>query len=220
MYDFETLNKPDPLTCLPMQIAAKVLHPRTLEPVSNGTFQSFIRPEVEVEQESLEWHAKARNLTIENTKALWENAPSEKQVWTDFAEFTKRFHTNTKKQSWFSAPIRAGANIIDYDNIIWDRMCKKHGFIDTKRGEQNLAFPRDNLDIQAMLWYWFESYDDGPEKLKMDVLRDYFGIKATTAHDAISDIDDTISILVPFMKLFRRTASSLNFRGALTKKAI
>jgi DNA polymerase III epsilon subunit-like protein len=215
VYDFETVNGTDPRNNHPIQLAAKVLNPRTLEPVNNGEFHSFIKPDVVIEEESLAWHAKARHTTPDKVSQLWENAPTEKQVWSDFAEFTKRFHLAGRKASWFTAPIRGGCNILNYDNIIWDRLCVKYGFVEAKRGTQSLAFPRDNLDIQPMLFWWFENYDDAPENLNMDALREYFGITHQNGHDAYSDVDDTIIILQSFMKLFRRTANGLKFKGAL-----
>lgn len=216
VYDFETAGEPNPLTCEPVQLAAKVLHPRTLEVVKNGVFQTFIQPPGPVIQESIDWHAKTRKITPQEVLDLWATGLPQKQAWDDFADFTMKFHTSTKKKSWFSAPIRAGANIIGYDNIIWDRMCTKYGYMDAKnRDRQNLAFPRDNLDIQAMMWYWFESYDDGPDNLNMDAIREYFGITASMSHDAMSDVDDTIVVLRSFMNLFRRTKVIGGFRNAL-----
>lgn len=85
-----------------------------------------------------------------------------------------------------------------------------------KNGNQNLAWARDNGDIQPLLFWWFEGYGDNPENLSMDTLRPYFGINAQLAHDASSDVDDTILIMTSFMKLHRKTSKNLQrgFRGA------
>lgn len=222
VYDFETKGLPNPHTCYPVQLAAKVLHPRTLEEVQNGTFSSFIRPERSndsVEEESVKWHAEKRGISTAEVWDLWNSGGDEKQVWSDFEKFTQRFHmTTSKKPSAFTAPIRAGANIIGYDNIIWDRLCNKYGMVD-KNGRQTLAFARDNLDIQPMLYWWFENYDDAPENINMDTLRQYFGIKGSTGHDAFSDVNDCILIIRAYMKLFRRSTQTLQngFRGAFSR---
>lgn len=216
----ETCGPPDPLICEPVQLAAKVLHPRTLEVVKNGEFHTFIQPPGPVIQESLEWHAKTRKITTDEVQALWATGLPQKQAWDDFAQFTLKFHNgDRKKKSWFSAPIRAGANIIGYDNIIWQRLCERYGYMDTKnRDRQNLAFPRDNLDIQAMMFWWFENYGDGPDNLNMDIIREYFGINASMSHDAMSDVNDTIIVLRSYMGLFRRTTDKIHTMGGFRGK--
>lgn len=219
VYDFETCGPPDPLIAEPVQLAAKVLHPRTLEVVKNGEFHTFIQPPGPVIQESIDWHAKTRKITAEEVVALWANGLPQKQAWDEFAEFTLKFHTPTKKKSWFSAPIRAGCNIVGFDNVIWQRMCERYGYIDAKnKDRQSLAFPRDNMDIQPMLFWWFENYGDGPDNLNMDILREYFAIDSKMGHDAMSDVDDTILIIRSYSGLFRRTTQKIHEQGGFKGK--
>ena len=211
----------DPNVAEPVQLSAKILNPFTLECVQNGEFHSFMQPLVKpsLDDENLNWHASKRKITPEEVLDLWYKAPPQKQVWSDFANFTKRFHVDAKRKSIFSAPIRAGANIVNYDNIIFQRLCERHGFIDSKTSTQNLCFPRDNIDIQPMLWFWFEGYKGSPNSLSMDSLRDYFEMPESMAHSADADVDDCITILRGFMKLFRYTSKNLNFAGCFGPNA-
>lgn len=219
VYDFETSGL-DPKVCDPTQIAAMVLNPYTLEQVPGGEFHSFMCPDKlpPVDDSTVAWHAQVRSTTAEAILDTWKSAPPEKQVWSDFAEFTKRFQTSGGKKRTSTQPIRAGANIINYDNIIWQRLCEKHGFV-SPSGDQNLAFKRDNLDIQPMLWYWLEAYEGSPDSLSMDKLREYFDMPKGMAHDAMSDVNDCVMILRSFMKLMRNTAAKLNFKGCFGKNA-
>ena len=48
----------------------------------------------------------------------------------------------------------------------------------------------------------------------MDNMRDYFGMSKENAHDALKDVEDTAMLLCRFMRLYRRTSSSVRFKGA------
>ena len=53
--------------------------------------------------------------------------------------------------------------------------------------------------------------------MKLDVFRDFFGMEAAQAHEALSDTIDEAELLVKFMKFHRRQASIGKFKGAFAK---
>ena len=59
------------------------------------------------------------------------------------------------------------------------------------------------LDIMDMLFYWLENLDE-PQNMRLDTMRDWFGIKAEQAHEAFSDTVDSAKLLTQFIKYHRR----------------
>lgn len=110
-YDLETLGGTDPKKSVPYQICAKAINPVSLAPIEGGEFHSWIK-QGNITQDDIQWHTKARGMTEAVFVGKIQESPSEEQVWKDFANFTKRFHKPTKRQSIFSAAIRCGMNII------------------------------------------------------------------------------------------------------------
>ena len=60
---------------------------------------------------------------------------------------------------------------------------------------------------------WMENNAD-VKSLSMDSMRDLFGMSKENAHDALKDVEDTAMLLCRFMRLYRRTSSSVRFKGA------
>ncbi len=216
-YDFETSGV-DPHTCSMFQLAAKIIHPRKLEFIQGDEFKSFSRPpEFEtLKDEAFEYQAKVRGISVAEMKQIIADAPPEKEVWKNFVTFTGRYHQDgCKRKSMFSAIIRAGINIRSYDNVIWQRLCEKYGYIN-KNGEQNIAFPRDNVDLMDICFLWFENSHQ-PEKYNMDCLREYFGLPSDGGHDAMFDVNQTGELIMRFLRLHR--ATNVKFRGALANQS-
>lgn len=202
-FDFETGGL-DPKKCSPIQIAAQVIHPRTLEFVPDGRFESMMQPLTKEEFDAIEDGALAVNhKTREQIKA----APLENMVWGEFAKFVNKYKTPD------GAPIPAGQNIKGYDLIISDRLCEKYGPWDKKRNQQTLWNWRDQIDLLNFTFAWFENSNELPNT-KMDTLREYFEISAEGAHDAWKDVKDTAELIVKFMRLHRSLAKKVKFRGA------
>jgi DNA polymerase III epsilon subunit-like protein len=202
VYDFETTGI-DPNEAEIVDIAAAIVHPRKLEIVSGGTFHSFSRPPNfdEVSADLWDFHAKANQCSVGEIKQKIAEAPPIEDVWKNFATFLGQYHAEgTKRKSIFSSVIRAGMNIISYDNIIWDRMCKRYGMTD-KNGKQNLSFPRDNIDLLNLCFLWFENRSE-PLKYNMDALREYFGVNQV-GHTALGDVQLTTDLITRFMRLHR-----------------
>lgn len=217
VYDFETVGiGVDPHTCEPFQVAAMVIHPRKLELIEGATFSSFMCPPDfdKLPDEALEYHAKVRHCSVPDIRKLISEAPSQANVWQSFVKFIEMYHADgSKKKSMFSAPIRAGTNIKSYDNIIWDRMCLRYGNVTLKNSEQNLAHPRDCIDLLELCFYWFENMEE-PKKYNMDYLRPYFGLSTSEAHDAIFDTKQCAELIMRFLRLHRATSAKVNFANA------
>lgn len=198
VFDFETGGL-DTAKLEPLSLAAIALDPRTL-------------------QEKDRWQAKRiRPLDMNNLSqgALDVNgikreelmdAPEQKLVWAEFAKFCKKH--NPKGASPFSAPIAAGKNIRNFDLPIAERLCRTYGNVD-KGGRPNLFNPRKIIDLEDLIWSWFENSDD-LENYKMDTLRAYFGMSTEGAHDAMVDTEQTAELIVRILRLQRWLKSSRN----------
>jgi DNA polymerase III epsilon subunit-like protein len=190
--DFETGDR-DPYTCPVIQLAAIVIHPRTLEIHENGIFESMIRPPNldEIKQDALDVNKKS----IEEIKA----APDQDVVWKNFVQFVNKFKT---EQSDWGLPILAGHNIIGFDKIIIDRLCKQY--------KTKICHPFNIIDTISLSFYWFESRAD-VSRYSLDYLRDKFGLSREAAHDAKKDCLDTLEILTRYLKLARNISPKLKF---------
>jgi DNA polymerase III epsilon subunit-like protein len=214
IYDYETTGL-NPEEVFPVEIAAAIIHPRKLELVNNATFWSFCRPpNVDtITQELWEFHAKANQCTVEEIKKKIYDAPPLEQVFKDFAMFLGNYQAEgTKRKSKFSAPILAGHNTDNYDNVITKRLCKMYGFCD-KNGEQNIVHPRDTIDLMKICTLFF-SGSARPERYSFDCLREYFGLEVEGGHTAITDVEQIGSVIIRFLKYFREIAARTNFEGS------
>ena len=238
VYDFET-DGPNSDICQPVQIAACMLDYRTLEYIDNSEFCSYMKPDgiddvsyfTEEKVDTILWHAKNYNKEwstfdekqIEKAKdeiiEKWRTAPDQRVVYNEFKNYLLRYNTNQSRRTMWTAPIRAGANIKNFDNNILDRLCKKYNDIDKKRGCQKLFHPRDQIDIVEQAYYWFESLQE-PSAYNMGVLREFFGLTQDGAHDALADVYDEAVMIQSFMKLHRRIAQKTNFKNALKGRSL
>lgn len=215
-YDFETIGVGvDPHTCEPFQLAAMIIHPRKMELVKDASFKSFMRPPNydELPDSAFEYHAKVRKCSIQDVRDLISKAPAQEGVWKNFVKFLEMYHEDgTRRKSMFSAPIRAGMNIREFDNIIIDRLCNRYGNL-TPQGEPNIFHPRDVIDLKEIAFYWFENQGE-PEKYNMDYLRPYLGLSESESHDAEFDTRQVAHVIMRFLNLHRGTAAKVKFQGA------
>jgi DNA polymerase III epsilon subunit-like protein len=195
VFDFET-DGSDPMSCSPVQIAAVMIDPISLDIIDGSEFNIFFKPEVlekdqtyEYQTDILDFHAKVRGSTKDEILKQWLAYPPQQQSWKIFTEYLMKYHTRSSKKSQFTAPIAAGYNIHRFDLKIIDSLSQKHG--DTnKEGSTNVFFPRDVIDIMNLVFYWFEQNSD-LKSYSMDNLRDYLGINKDGAHDALKDVKDS-----------------------------
>ena len=221
VFDFET-DGTDPTSCSPVQIAAIMIDPISLEIINNSEFNIYFKPEVfeqnaeyEYETDILDFHAKVKATTKEDVRKQWLAYPSQQQSWKLFIDYLDKYHTRASKKSQFSAPIAAGYNINRFDLKIIERLSKKYDNLN-KEGNSNIFFQRDVIDIMNIVFYWFEQNNE-LKSYSMDNLRDYLGISKDGAHDALKDVKDCADILIRFMKLHRNIAQKVRFKDAFKK---
>lgn len=221
VYDFET-DSPNPQTCNPTELACLMLNPRTLEVIDNSEFCAVIKPPdidnvdyINQHKSTIEFHAKANKCSEEDILNKWKAAQPQEIVWNNFKEYLLKYHTTNDRKSMFTAPIMAGMNIYRFDNIIIDRLATLYGDIN-KDGGCKLFYPRDKIDLLNILFQWFENLDDLPS-YSMDVIRPFFGLSTEGSHNALKDVQDTASLIARFLKLTRRYAPKITFKGALNE---
>lgn len=215
VYDYET-DGINPDECNPVQLAAVILDPRTLEVVPGAEFNSMMRPPsfddpdyFEKHKATIEWHATKRQCSVADILAKWDAAPSQKSAWEQYTGFMSRYNKNPAKPSEFGAPIAAGFNIIGFDNIICNRLkvSYKTKFLYNKVYK---------MDLMDMLYGWFENSPE-VEKIGLDYLREYFGMPLDGGHEALQDVKDTAEILVRLLRLQRNVVQRVQWKGAFKK---
>lgn len=217
-YDFETDGK-DQRVCEPVQIAACMIHPKSLNIVENSEFVSYMQPidindedYYEKHEDTIKWHAENYKTTPQEIFNTWKSAPTQKVVWKDFHTYLLKYNMNQSRKSKFSAPICAGANIVKFDNVITQRLCERYGMV-SKEGEQKIFAPRDFIDITNLMFYWFENALE-PDAYNMNSLRTFFGLDHDGSHDALKDVRDCSLIISKFLKLHRNLSSKIAFKGS------
>ena len=216
VFDFETGSR-NPQKTQPTQIAAVVIHGKSLKIKKSGTFNSEIRPildddkAIELGLDPVEDEALA--ITRKTRKAL-AKAATPKFVWKKFAKFVAMH--NWKGTPWFN-PIAAGYNINNFDLPIVQRMCDEYGPVDKKTGKQSLFHPIYKIDLMDTVWMWLENNPD-VRSISMDSMRDLMNLSKDNAHDALQDCLDTANILVKFMKLHRTLSPKVKFEKAFANE--
>lgn len=224
VFDFET-DGSDPRICSPVQIAAIIIDPLTLDIVEGSEFNINFKPEVlenndkyKYETDILEFHAKVKGCNQEDVLKAWYKYPKQELSWKLFIDYLDKYHTRSSKKSQFTAPIAAGYNINRFDLHIIDRLSNKYGQIN-KEKRSSIFYPRDVIDVMNLIFYWFEHNND-LKSYTLDNIRDYMGLSKDGAHDALKDVKDTAQILVRFLKLHRNLAQKIQFREAFVKNPV
>lgn len=220
VYDYETGSR-NPWRTQPIQLAAMAIDGRTLEPIKGGVFNSMISAKHDEDCEKygldkLEDEALAIN---GKTREQIFAAPDIKLVWQDFTDFVSKYSVG--KGAW-SAPIVAGFNNTEFDDIITLRICRgneagekePYGFgpYDSKSGRAKLFNPASNYDVSRYAYGWFRSRYFPHSFLSLDNVREYVGMSKDGAHDGLVDVCDTAELLIRFLKL--QATIKVNFEGA------
>ena len=210
VFDFETGSR-NPQKTQPTQIAALALDGRNFK--LKGTFNSEIRPILD-DEKAMEMgfdplEDEALRITGKNREDL-AKAPMPKTVWKKFVNFVNQYNW---KGTQFFAPIPAGFNIIGFDMIIVNRMCKAYGPYDKDRQQQQLFNKIYKVDMMDNMFMWTEG-DPAIKSISMDSLRDRMGLSKENAHDALQDVKDTANIMIKFMKTHRSVYRNLKIDKA------
>jgi len=210
VFDFETGSR-NPRKTQPTQLAALALDGRNFK--LKGSFNSEIRPVLD-DEKAIEMgfdplEDEALKITGKTREAL-AKAPMPKTVWKKFCNFVDQYNW---KSTQFFAPIPAGFNIIGFDMIIIDRLCKAYGPYDKERGQQKLFNKIYKVDMMDNMFMWTEG-DPSIKSISMDSLRDRMGLSKENAHDALQDVKDTANIMIKFMKTHRAVYRNLKIDKA------
>ena len=167
IFDFETGSR-NPHRTQPTQLAALALDGRNLR--LKGTFNSEIRPILD-DQKAIEagldpLEEEALKITRKNRDTL-AKAPLLKTVWKKFVAFVEQH--NWQGTPFFS-PIPAGFNIINFDMVIIDRLCREFGPYDEKSNRQKLFHQIYKVDLMDNLFMWTEG-DPTIKSISMDSMR-------------------------------------------------
>jgi len=221
VYDFET-DSPDPLTCNPVQLAACIISNMSLEIIPDSNFCIEMRPldmddptYVDRHRSTIDWHAKNYGVEPDEIIKKWGGSVQQSEAWKQFTTYLGKYNAKQSHKGRWDAPIRAGANIVKFDNLIIDRLAKAYGNV-TKDGEQTIFYPRDIIDTKDIAFCWFESLPE-PQSYSVDALRKYFDMPPG-GHDAIKDVTDTAWMVQKFFRLFRKIAPKVDFAGAYSRK--
>lgn len=210
LFDFETGSR-NPHKTQPTQIAALALDGRNFK--VKGTFNSEIQPILNDDEAITAGldplQDEALKITGKNREALAE-APSLKSVWSKFTKFVSQY--NWKGDAFFN-PIPVGFNIIGFDMIIINRLCKQYGPWDEDRNQQKLFSKVYKFDIMDNIFAWTES-DPSVKSISMDALRERMGLSFENAHDALQDVKDSANIFIKLMKTHRAVYQNMNFDKA------
>lgn len=219
--DFESDGK-NPSICEPTELAAVMIEPRRLEIITDSEFSSFMRPSniddpnyFNQHEDTIKWHAKNAGKTPKEILQIWKNAPLQKNVWLNFVDYLKQYHSGPTNKGSYTAPLIAGYNILGFDLILIERLSQKYGNVGAN-GECNLFYRRDKLEVMHSCFFWFENLEE-PKSYSMDSLREFFGIETVGSHTALKDVYDTAEILMRFMRLYRRTAEKVRFKNSFAK---
>lgn len=210
VFDFETGSR-NPHKTQPTQIAALALDGRSL--TVKGTFNSEIKPILDddeavaagvdpIEEGALKVTGKTREKLAE--------APALKSVWSKFTKFVDQY--NWKGEPFFN-PIPVGYNIIGFDLVIINRLCREFGPWDKSREEQKIFSKVYKVDLMDNVFMWTEA-DPSIKSISMDSLRERMGLSAENAHDALQDVKDTANIFIKLLKTHRSVYQNIEFEKA------
>jgi len=210
VFDFETGSR-NPHKTQPTQLAALALDGRNFK--LKGSFNSEIRPilsdKLAIEKGLDPIEDEALRITGKTREEL-KKAPTLRSVWKKFHQFVDQY--NWKGTQWF-APIPVGFNILGFDMIIINRLCKEYGPYNEERSQQKLFHAIWKIDVMDNVFAWTEG-DPSVKSISMDSLRERMGLSTDNAHDALQDVKDTANIMIKFMKTHRAVYQNLKIDKA------
>jgi DNA polymerase III epsilon subunit-like protein len=210
VFDFETGSR-NPYKTQPTQIAALALDGRDLS--VKGSFNSEIRPLLDDEEAiaaGLDPIEDGALKVTGKTREKLAEAPLLKSVWTKFTKFVDQY--NWKGEPFFN-PIPVGYNIVGFDLIIINRLCKEFGPWDKTKDNAKLFSKVYKVDLMDNVFMWTEG-DPSVKSISMDSLREKMGLSSENAHDALQDVKDTANIFIKLLKTHRAVYQNIEFEKA------
>lgn len=212
-YDFETGGK-FPNKSQPTSLSCVAIDPVRLEIIKGSEFDSLIRPifdEKECEKLGIEpLQDEAMKVTGIKVEDL-EKAPGLQEVWQRFIEHVAKYNSGTGK---WNKPIAMGYNILNFDNLIVNRICRLHGLWDKERECQDIFHPRDNIDVMHVAWSIFER-DKASRSISFDTMRAFLGLSKDGAHSSLVDVQQVSMFYIRWQKWLRNNLPK-NLKGSMS----
>lgn len=228
VYDFETGGR-NVIRSQPIQLAAAILDPKTLQVVDGGTFESLIKPipDKDCEKYGLEpIQDEALQVNKKDRKEL-KKAPEAQIVWELFTNWINNF--NVGKNEW-GLPVRCGYNIVNFDDYFVRRLCcgnmigekEPYKFGPANDYGPSIFHPIYLFDVMLMMVGWFENkYEPNLKSFSMDNLRKFTGMESENAHDALQDVYDTAELLNRLLNMQRHfMEKGITFEGRCKNRVL
>lgn len=207
-YDFET-DGTNPNICEPVEVACIFIDNYTLEIIPSSIFASGMKPPgidndeyfTDDKMSTIRWHAKLRKCSEQDIITKWKSYPPQETVWGLFVDHVNKYN---KKGQQFTAPISAGMNIRNFDNIITNRLNDKYNI--------PRLFNHEVIDIRDIAYYTL-IWDTSLNSRSMDSLRQYFGMEESEAHTAEADVKDAAKIIARYLNYFKSGFRKDKFRN-------
>lgn len=209
VWDTETTGV-DPTKCQLTQIAAIIIHPRSLKVVDS--FNKECCPEFDDEKAVSKGldpvSIDALNFTRKTQEHLITQPP-ERVVWNQFVSFMKKYTPST---GGYKSPIPCGFNIINFDMIIHDRLCNMYG------PPGGLFNKVNKVDMMDHAFFWCENNPD-IESLKLGSVMDWMGLPEhlkANAHDALQDVKNVANCIIKMLHFVRGITSQTDFKRSFS----
>lgn len=164
-----------------------------------GEFSGFCRP---VSMSNVDPGA----LKVSNrTMADLQSYGSHQEMFKNFLKFLSKFHDFKSKETI----TLIGQNIIKFDVPFLKKFFDLNGYGDKSRLFDKL-FGYQFIDLYPFNFFLRQvGYIPKSSRLKLDVMRDFYGVKIAHAHDALEDAKSTREIMKIIEKLFFKKPNEL-----------
>ena len=207
VYDLETQSK-FANTAEPLEMAGIVVNSDTLSEVEGGQFGPvLIKPSQWLNTKDEDQALQVNNL---NREQIDTEGISQEEWFHQLVDFLQKFQ---KSKGKWDALISAGFNIVNYDNVIMNRLATKYKHVD-KNGLPIIFHPQHTFDVIDLLRPWFFSNNE-IEGYSLRAVSAYLGLENNEAHTAMGDIRTTMKIMQRFLNFHKALAPKYlkQFRG-------
>jgi DNA polymerase III epsilon subunit-like protein len=200
-----------------VELAAVVMDGESLEFIRGAEFQTYVRP--------LDWnnyHSGAVAVTGITPDMLRTgkhsktgaavNVMDRSAALQAFDAFVKEYRV--KGAGFGGCPVVGGKNIRHFDLPLLDRICRDEK-IASKDGMNKFFDRKKVVDLEDLLWLWFQWRPEKPADFSMDELRNYFGLAAPDKHGALIDAQQEGLVIRQFLRLHRNLCPKVSFAGSM-----
>ena len=212
-FDFET-DSTNPEICSPTQIACVMINPYKLEVIEGSEFFSKVRP-LDIDKddyldqkrlETIKFHCRNRNITQEELLEEWKKSPHLDIVWKQFENHINKYN---KGGTSYGAPWPSGANIINFDLPIAERLNNKY--------KVKKMFGHEVIDLRHLFLFWLV-WDSSQRSRSMDNMCKYMGISDEDAHNALRDVRVSAKMVIKFLQLHKTLYPRIKFRNCFVEE--